>query len=107
MFHQAARRLFASPSRILAGFQWVLVKEVVAIALHQVAMASKDEQVFGVFSFRLIGEVETACDYHFLIDKHDLVMGDSVIGVNERIKPLLEENVQVGVFLDFIAAIEE
>src|ERR1700730_17323647 len=71
----------------------LVVKEIIAIALDQVTVALEDQQVLGVFTLRLVGEVEAARYDHLLVNNHDLVMCDGVLGIDVWIETLFEEDV--------------
>ena len=51
-------------------------------------------------------EVEAAGDQRALVDDHDLVVGDGVVGVDMRRQPVLLDERQFGVSFLFLAAIQ-
>ncbi len=92
----------------LGGFAMGLVmKKVVAIAAKQFRIPLYNQEVFRVFPFGLVGEVETAGNQRLLVDNHDFVVGDGVVGIDEWAEALFEKDVHVGIFFDLIAAVEE
>ena len=69
--------------------------EIPVVSVDQVRVALDDQQVLRVFRLGLMGEVEAAGDERGAVDEHDLVVGDGVVGVDERGQALFEEELQV------------
>ena len=70
-------------------------------------MALDDDEVLGVVRFGARREIEAAGDDRSAVDQHDLVVGDGVMGVDDRRQFLLEEEGQFGVRHFFVAVIED
>ena len=81
--------------------------EILAVGLDQLGLAFDDKQVFGVFMLGLVGEIEAARDQGAPVDNHDFIVGDGVMGINERGQAVFQKNVQIGVALHLIALVEE
>src|SRR4051794_28642620 len=80
--------------------------EVLAVGVDQVGMAPNHQQVLGVLFLGLGGEVETAGEEGLAVEKHDLVVSDGVMRVNERCQALFKEVGELGVGLLLVAVVE-
>lgn len=59
-----------------------MLAEVIEVLLHKRRVAPNDEHVLRVLLLRSFREIERAGDHHRLVDDHNLVMGDGVLGVD-------------------------
>ena len=76
------------------------------ILLDQLGRILDDQQVLGILLFRRFGEVEGARDDRGRVDHHDLVMGNGVLVIDERLDAGVEKKGGRAVFLRLIGLVE-
>jgi hypothetical protein len=59
-----------------------MILEVIKVFPNQLPVSFKDQQVFRVFLFRCLGEVETSRYQRLPVDNHDFIVGNSVLVID-------------------------
>ena len=59
-------------------------REILVVGVEQIGMPFDDEQVFSVFDFGLMREIEAARQQCGMVDQHNLAVGDGMLGIDER-----------------------
>ena len=80
--------------------------EVLLVGRHQPGLALDDQQVFRIVLLGRLREVEAAGDDRRLVDQDDLVVGDSVLVVDEDRDARVGNERGRGVLLRFLALVQ-
>jgi hypothetical protein len=81
--------------------------DILLVRLDQLGCVFDHQQVLRVLLFSGFGEIEGAGDDRGPVDHHDFVVGDGVLGVNERLDTRVDQERGGAVLLRLLRFIED
>ena len=79
---------------------------VLEVQFRQLLVAADHQYVLRVPFLRRLGEVEAAGNHGFLVEDHDLAVGDGEIIVDPHRNPGVRQKCRRGIFLGFLALVQ-
>src|SRR5438132_10119313 len=84
-----------------------VLKKILVVSTDQLGTVPDHHQVLGVLVLGRPSQVETAGDQDSPIDDEDLVVSDGMLGVDERLQAVVQENAEIRMGHLFVATVKQ